>query len=58
MSTIVTTGATTGASGTTYVSGTSGFDRASLISAAPQAKMQPAYRLDIRIEALLGGDDD
>lgn len=56
MSTIATTGATTGSttgsSGTTYVSGTSGFDSASLIAAAVQAKMQPAYRLDAQITAL------
>lgn len=49
MSTIVTGSTATGASGTTYISGTSGFDSSSLIAAAVEAKMQPAYRLDVQI---------
>ncbi|MCA8933514.1 MAG: flagellar filament capping protein FliD [Rhodospirillaceae bacterium] len=52
MSTIVTSSAATGASGTTYVSGLSGFDSSALIEAAVEAKMAPAYRLDVQIEAL------
>ncbi len=44
----------TGASGTTYITGTgsSGFDSASLIKVAVEAKMQPAYNLDDQIEVL------
>ncbi len=49
MSTIVTGSTATGASGTTYISGTSGFDSSSLIAASVEAKMQPAYRLDVQI---------
>ena len=52
MSTIVTTSAATGSSGTTYISGTSGFDSSSLIAASVEAKMQPAYRLDVQIANL------
>lgn len=52
MSAIATTGSTSGASGTTYVSGASGFDSTALIAAAVEAKMQPAYRLDLQIAAL------
>ena len=52
MSTVVTSSTATGASGTTYVSGTSGFDSAALISASVEAKMQPAYRLDVQIQEL------
>lgn len=44
----------TGASGTTYITGTgsSGFDSAGLISVAVKAKMAPAYRLDDQIDVL------
>ncbi len=44
----------TGASGTTYITGTgtSGFDSAGLIKVAVEAKMAPAYRLDDQIEVL------
>lgn len=44
----------TGASGTTYITGTgtSGFDSAGLIKVAVEAKMAPAYRLDDQIEIL------
>lgn len=49
MSTVVT-----GASGTTYITGTgsSGFDSAGLISVAVEAKMAGAYRLDDQIDVL------
>ncbi len=49
MSTIVT-----GASGTTYISGTgtSGFDSSSLIQVAVEAKMQTAYLIDDQIDVL------
>ena len=52
MSTIVTTGAATGSSGTTYISGASGFDSSALIAASVEARMQPAYRLDVQIAEL------
>lgn len=44
----------TGASGTTYITGTgsSGFDSAGLIQVAVEAKMQPAYNLDDQIDVL------
>ncbi len=49
MSTVVTS-----SSGTTYISGTgtSGFDSSSLISAAVEAKMAAAYRIDDQIDVL------
>lgn len=44
----------TSASGTTYISGTgtSGFDSSALISAAVEAKMAAAYRIDDQIDVL------
>ncbi len=44
----------TGASGTTYITGTgtSGFDSSSLIQAAVEAKMAGAYRIDDQIDVL------
>ena len=52
MSTIVTNSTATGASGRTYISGVSGFDSAALIAAAVEARMQPAYRLDVQIDEM------
>ncbi|ABC23335.1 flagellar filament capping protein FliD [Rhodospirillum rubrum] len=40
----------TSGSGTTYISGTSGFDSSALIKAAVNARMQPAYTLDAAIK--------
>ena len=52
MSTIVTNSTATGTSGTTYISGASGFDSAALIAAGVEARMQPAYRLDVQIDEM------